>query len=141
MMSCDQSRVYEENQEINAGIWDMKQKPVFEFDIPDTVTRYNLYFNMRHTDTYYYSNMYVFFHTTMPNGKISTDTVEFQLADPTTGQWLGKGQSTIHDCQMCFRRGMRFPVAGHYSLSIEQAMRMEQLPGVVDAGLRIERAN
>lgn len=137
---CDSNRVFESNQEIKGGTWDMKQQPEFGFDIPDTLTRYNLYFNLRHTQDYYYSNIYVFFHTTLPNGKISTDTVEFQLADPTTGQWLGKGQSDILDCQMQFRKGMRFPVPGHYTLRIEQAMRMEQLPGVIDAGLRIEHA-
>lgn len=137
---CDNARLFEENREIENNSWNMNQKLKFDFDIADTQTPYNLYFNLRHTDDYPFSNIYVFFHTTMPGGQTSTDTVEFQLANPQTGAWLGKGQGELHDCQMRFRSGMRFAKAGHYSLEIEQAMRTENLDGIKDAGFRIERA-
>jgi gliding motility-associated lipoprotein GldH len=137
---CDSARVFEENREMENSSWNMNQKLNFEFDIPDTQTPYNLYFNLRHTDDYPFANIYVFFHTTVPGGEISTDTVEFQLANPQTGAWLGKGQGELHDCQMRFRTGMKFTKAGHYKLEIEQAMRTEQLDGIKDAGFRIERA-
>ncbi|MFN8714480.1 MAG: gliding motility lipoprotein GldH [Bacteroidota bacterium] len=140
LAGCDSARVFEENREMENSSWNMNQKLNFEFDIPDTQTPYNLYFNLRHTDDYPFANIYVFFHTTVPGGEISTDTVEFQLANPQTGAWLGKGQGELHDCQMRFRTGMKFTKAGHYKLEIEQAMRSEQLDGIKDAGFRIERA-
>lgn len=140
LAGCDSARVFEENREMENSSWNMNQKLNFEFDIPDTQTPYNLYFNLRHTDDYPFANIYVFFHTTVPGGEVSTDTVEFQLANPQTGAWLGKGQGELHDCQMRFRTGMKFTKAGHYKLEIEQAMRSEQLDGIKDAGFRIERA-
>lgn len=138
-VSCDGTRLYEENREVNGGVWDMKQKLAFDFEIPDTTTKYNFYFNVRNTDEYPYSNLYVFFHTSFPNGKMGNDTIEFPLADEQ-GRWYGKGQGDVHDCRLIFRKGVRFPLAGKYHMEIEQAMRMEQLPGVIDAGIRIERA-
>jgi gliding motility-associated lipoprotein GldH len=39
-----------------------------------------------------------------------------------------------------FKKNVRFPLAGKYHMDVEQAMRMEQLPGILNAGIRIERA-
>lgn len=136
--SCDDNRLYDENRDINDGVWDIKDKLTFDFEIPDTITKYNFYFNVRNSDDYPYSNIYVFFKTSFPNGKSSVDTVEFPLADDN-GRWYGKGQGDVHDCRLVFRQGVRFPLAGKYHMEVEQAMRMEQLPGVLNAGIRIER--
>ncbi|MDQ3110230.1 MAG: gliding motility lipoprotein GldH [Bacteroidota bacterium] len=138
--SCEDNSLYDENRDINEGVWDMNQKLSFDFDVPDTVTKYNLYFNIRNTDDYQFRNIYVFFKTTFPNGKTSVDTVEFPLADPVDGRWYGKGQGDVHDCRLVFRQGVRFALPGNYHMEVEQAMRMEQLPGVLSAGIRIERA-
>jgi gliding motility-associated lipoprotein GldH len=138
-ISCDDKMMYEENREIKDNTWDMKNQLSFDFDVPDTNTKYNFYFNVRNTDDYPYSNIYVFFHTKFPNGKMGNDTVEFPLADDQ-GHWYGKGQGDLYDCRLIFRQGVRFPLAGKYHMDIEQAMRMEQLPGIQSAGIRIERA-
>jgi len=121
-ISCDDKMMYEENREIKDNTWDMKNQLSFDFDVPDTNTKYNFYF-----------------HTKFPNGKMGNDTVEFPLADDQ-GHWYGKGQGDLYDCRLIFRQGVRFPLAGKYHMDIEQAMRMEQLPGIQSAGIRIERA-
>ncbi|MBI3511148.1 MAG: gliding motility lipoprotein GldH [Bacteroidetes bacterium] len=139
LFSCDDKLLFEQNQEVNGTAWDVKQHLVFDFDVPDTVTKYNFYFNIRNTDEYPFSNIYVFFHTKFPNGKMGNDTVEFPLADET-GHWLGKGQGDLHDCRLVFRQGVRFPLAGKYHMEVEQAMRMEELPGIKNVGIRIARA-
>ena len=136
--SCDDNRMYDENRDIKDGVWDINNHLTFDFDVPDTTTKYNFYLNIRNTDDYPYSNIYVFFKTTYPNGKMGNDTVEFPLADET-GRWYGKGQGDVHDCRLVFRQGVRFPLSGKYHMEIIQAMRMEQLPGVMNAGIRIEK--
>jgi gliding motility-associated lipoprotein GldH len=136
---CDSNRLFEENKEITNDTWDMNQRVSFEFDVPDTITKYNLYFNVRNTDDYPFSNLYIFSHISFPNGKTGVDTVELPLTNPD-GSWIGNGQGDIHDCQLIFRKGVRFPVAGEYRIELEQAMRMEKLPGIKDVGIRIERA-
>lgn len=139
LVSCDDAVLYEKNEDIKNGSWNMKQQLGFDFEVPDTTTRYNFYFNIRNTDEYPFSNIYVFFHTKFPNGKMGNDTIEFPLMDENTGQWKGKGQGDIHDCRLIFRQNARFPVAGKYHMDVEQAMRMEELPGIMNAGIRIEK--
>lgn len=139
LTGCDPNRLFEENKEITDGVWDMNQRVSFDFEVPDTTTKYNVYFNVRNTDDYPFSNLYIFSHIDFPNGKKGVDTVELPLTNPD-GSWIGSGQGEIHDCQLIFRRNVRFPVAGKYHMEIEQAMRMEKLPGVRDVGVRIERA-
>lgn len=131
--------MFEQNTEIKDNTWNLKNQLSFDFDVPDTNTKYNFYFNVRNTDDYPYSNIYVFFHTKFPNGKMGNDTVEFPLADDQ-GHWYGKGQGDLYDCQLVFRQNVRFPLAGKYHMDVEQAMRMTDLPGVQSAGIRIERA-
>jgi gliding motility-associated lipoprotein GldH len=139
LTSCDDTRLFEENKEIPDGDWDISERVVFDFEVPDTTTFYNFYFNVRNTDDYPFSNLYVFSHIEFPNGKTGTDTIELPLTNPD-GSWVGNGQGDIHDCQLIFRKNVRFPVAGKYHMEIEQAMRMEKLPGIKDVGIRIERA-
>lgn len=137
--SCDSTVMYEENREVPDGDWDISERMSFDFDVPDTTTLYNFYFNVRNTDDYMFSNLYVFSHIDFPNGKAGTDTIELPLTNPD-GSWIGNGQGDVHDCQLIFRKGVRFPVAGKYHMEVEQAMRMEKLPGVKNIGIRIERA-
>jgi gliding motility-associated lipoprotein GldH len=136
--SCDDAVFYEENRDITDGSWKQKQRISFDFEIPDTNTHYNFYFNVRNTDEYLFRNLYVFMHTKFPNERMGHDTIEFPLADER-GHWYGKGQGDIHDCRLIFKKNVRFPVAGKYHMEIEQGMRSEELPGLIDAGIRIER--
>lgn len=139
LTACDSTGLYDESRDIEGGEWDISERLAFDFEVPDTLTKYNFYFNIRNTDDYPYSNIYVFFRTTFPDGKTAVDTVELPLAD-ANGRWYGKGQGDVHDCRLVFRQGVRFPAAGKYHMEVEQAMRMEALPGVINAGIRIERA-
>lgn len=139
LTSCDQSRLFEDNKELPDGDWDISERASFDFIVPDTTTLYNFYFNVRNTDDYKFSNLYIFSHIQFPNGKTGIDTIELPLTNPD-GSWIGNGQGDIHDCQLIFRKGVRFPVAGTYHLEIEQAMRMEKLPGINSVGIRIEEA-
>lgn len=139
LSSCDSTVMYEENREVPEGDWDISERMSFDFDVPDTTTLYNFYFNVRNTDDYLWSNLYVFSHIDFPNGKKGTDTVNLPLTNPD-GSWIGNGQGDIHDCQLIFRKNVRFPVAGKYHMEVEQGMRMEKLPGIKNIGIRIERA-
>ncbi|MFN3875215.1 MAG: gliding motility lipoprotein GldH, partial [Flavobacteriales bacterium] len=64
------------------------------------------------------------------------------LADPA-GRWLGKGTGFIfasRHAKVLYRWGNTFPASGRYTMRIEQAMRDNPLPGVIDVGVSIERS-
>ena len=55
------------------------------------------------------------------------------------GRWLGDGLGDIFDNRILFKEGVKFPQAGEYRFELFQAMRINPLPGIMDAGIRIEK--
>jgi gliding motility-associated lipoprotein GldH len=137
--SCDNKRIYEENQTIPETVWGSDNILKFDVEIADTVLPTNFYVNVRNADGYPYNNLFLFIKTTFPNGKTSDDTLECVLADEK-GKWLGSGMGDIYDNQIPFKRNVRFPVSGKYTFEIQQGMRLDKIPLIMDIGLRIEKA-
>lgn len=138
--SCDSARVYEENKELPGNVWNVDNVVKLEVDITDTTAPTNFYINVRNAEGYPYSNIYLFIKTKFPNGQESNDTLECVLADEK-GQWLGSGMGDIYDNQIPFKRNVRFPVSGKYVFELQHGMRIDDLPLIMDVGLRIEKAN
>ncbi|MDQ3046834.1 MAG: gliding motility lipoprotein GldH [Bacteroidota bacterium] len=139
LSSCDDERIYEENESIPESGWSHDKALVFNVDIKDPATAANFYLNVRNADGYPYSNLFLFINTKFPNGKESNDTLECMLADDK-GKWLGKGIGDIYDNQIPFKRNVRFPLAGNYTFEIRHGMRADLIPLIMDVGLRIEKA-
>ncbi len=137
--SCDSARIFEQNQEIPESGWAQTNVIKFDVDIKDPATAAHFYVNVRNADGYPYGNVFLFIKTVFPNGKFSSDTLECVLADEN-GKWLGTGVGDLYDNQIPFKRNVRFPQAGTYHFEIEQGMRMENVPLILDVGLRIEKA-
>lgn len=137
--SCDSTRLFEENVEIPDNNWYADHPLVFQTNITDTVQAYHVYINLRNASHYPFSNVFLFLNTTFPNGEIDRDTIEIMLATPE-GKWLGDGLGDIWDNRILFKRYVRFPQAGEYRFEFIHAMRIDPLPGIMDAGIRIERA-
>jgi len=140
LLSCNSKNAFDENQKIINEVWNADQKLSFVVPVTDTITPNNFYINIRNSDGYPYSNIYMFITTIFPNGKSSKDTLECTLADES-GKWLGEGLGDIWDNQILFKKHIRFPSTGQYTFIIEQAMRTAQLPLILDVGLRIEKQN
>jgi len=142
LISCDSNRLYEKNISIDNDMWSLEQMPSFEFENTDTISEVNLILNIRHSSIYPFSNLWVFIHTLSPSGAPQVDTLEATLSQKD-GKWLGDGLGDIWDLQVPFKK-IRLNESGTYSFKIEQAMRhgnlskIEQLPGVMEIGLRIE---
>ena len=138
LVSCDQDRVFEKNIKIPDGVWSFHDPVRFEVYIEDTVSMHNLYINIRNTSMYPMRNLYLFIETTAPSGHTLTDTVEVILADDK-GKWYGSGLGDIWDLSQLYKQNIRFAQKGKYSFRYEQAMRTENLPFILDVGLRIEK--
>jgi len=137
--ACDKQRVFDENQELKDNSWDQSNKLRFTTTIADSTSAHTLYLNVRNAGWYPFSNLFIFVHTTLPNGAIPIDTAQCVLADDN-GKWLGDGLGDLYDNRILFKKNFRFPQLGKYTFELEQAMRVNPLPGIMDAGIRIERA-
>jgi len=136
--SCKSNSFYDNVYDIKKGEWQKKQ--VVRFDVPvlDTIHGYNLLFEIRNTNEYPYSNLFLFVTTTSPNRATKRDTLEITLADEK-GKWLGQGLGGIRSNEFEFKNNIRFPVPGYYKVEITQGMRDDVLRGIIDVGLKITR--
>lgn len=139
LTACDKNRVYEQNTNISQYSWDYKIPLTFSVEITDTISPNNMYINVRNDGTYRFSNLFLFVNTILPQGQHLRDTVEITLAS-ADGQWLGKGLGDIYANRYMFRKNFRFPQKGTYKFELIQAMRVNPLLGIMDAGIRIEKA-
>jgi len=143
LTGCADNVVYQADVPVPDGSWDRAFIPKFEFDISDTVLQHDVYIDVRHTGQYPFSDLFLFVDLEGPGGRTMRDTVDCLLADPT-GRWYGKGTGFIFadriQAKVLYKLRNRFPSSGRYSIKLEQAMRTEQLQGVLDIGVSIERA-
>lgn len=125
------------------GRWERNWSPTFSFEVYDTLGPHDIYLDLRHTGDYPFSNIYTFVTLKGPGGGVLVDTVECLLADPT-GRWYGEGGGFIRSyrkAHVLYRMHNRFPRKGRFTITLEQAMRMDSLPGIIDVGVSIERAS
>jgi gliding motility-associated lipoprotein GldH len=120
--------------------WFIDKPVVMNAVIQDTMKKYNVYINIRNAGYYRFSNLYLFVNTRFPDGQIQRDTVECILASPE-GKWLGDGLGDIWDNRVLFKKNVMFRQPGDYRFELIQAMRIDPLPGIMDAGIRIEYAD
>ena len=118
--------------------WSQENRIAFDVTIDDTLSPYAFGIGLRHLENYRYSNLFVFLHTTKPNGYRTIDTIECTLATPE-GRWIGKSSGSMRDLNVPLREDLLFPLKGTYHFEIEQAMREPNLKGISDIGLYIAK--
>jgi gliding motility-associated lipoprotein GldH len=139
-VSCKNLSVYDASIDIPKETWTLDSIAKFKVDIVDTSSVHNILVNIRNTNDYPNSNLYLFIQTTSPTGATLRDTLECILADDK-GNWLGKGFGAIHDSQFPYKDFILFPEKGIYVFDIQQGMRTHSLKGIASIGLRVEKVN
>ncbi len=139
LMACDGDAVFEKNIKLDDNRWYQENVIKLEAEIKDSISPMNLYVNVRNASGYQFRNLFVFLTTTTPENAKSRDTLELILADDA-GKWLGEGMGDIWDNRILFKKNFQFPSTGKYTFELEQAMRVDPLPQIMDAGIRIEKA-
>lgn len=119
------------------GEWSATEPAVFEFSIQDTTRAFDFLLDLRHTEAYPFSNLYLFMQLDFPNGKKSIDTLECVLADER-GRWFGRSPGDLVDHRILLNERAIFPLKGDYKITIAQAMRVEPLPEIMDVGFALE---
>jgi gliding motility-associated lipoprotein GldH len=138
LLSCNKDAVYIKSESIPGNIW-VAEKPL-EFNVPmnDTLSKYSIYITLRNENEYSFSNLYLFIDVHSPMHITEHDTMECILATPE-GKWLGHGLGDIWDNKFLFKSNVRFRKQGDYLFTVTQAMRIDSLPMIMDAGISIEK--
>jgi gliding motility-associated lipoprotein GldH len=136
--SCNNNVVFTGSEAMNGNVWVLNHVPSFDVNVTDTITSNNVIFTIRTGSSYPFRNIFLFVKTTSPDGKSITDTLQYNLADEK-GTWLGKGFGDIKELDLTYKSNVYFPVKGIYNFNIQHGMRAEDLVGVYDFGIRVEK--
>ncbi|CAG5071730.1 hypothetical protein DYBT9623_03722 [Dyadobacter sp. CECT 9623] len=140
LVSCDDSIVYKAHEDIDDGLWYIKNKPSFKVEITDTTQVYNLYYLLRNTLQYPYYNLYLTRNFTGPDQKLISNTLEeVYLSNEVTGKPYGHGLGDLFDHKIPFLKNYRFSKAGIYTITLSQSMRQNPLPFVMSVGISVEK--
>lgn len=139
LTSCDSRRVFEQFKEVEDSVWNQSDVKSFDVEIDDHLLDYDLIFMLRNSGSYPFQNLFVFVSREAPDGSLNKDTLNIPLANPQ-GRWNGSGLGDIKELEVMYRYKFRFPESGSYHFEFEQGMRREELEGIHDLGLRVERS-
>jgi gliding motility-associated lipoprotein GldH len=135
---CGRDTIYTDSVPMPSETWTLSDAAEFSPEINDTSSLNNIFFTIRTGSSYPFQNIWLFISTSSPSGKIISDTLEYNLADEK-GEWYGRGFGDIHELRLPFRNAVYFPEKGQYTFQVRHGMRAENLKGVYDFGLRIEK--
>jgi gliding motility-associated lipoprotein GldH len=138
LTACNSNVVYTDSITMPDNNWGLMNIHTFKVPVNDTINSNNIFFTIRTGSSYPYRNIYLFTTTTSPDGRIITDTLQYNLADEK-GKWYGKGFGDVHELNLPFKTNVFFPLKGTYQFKIQHGMRIEDLKGVYDFGVKIER--
>ncbi|MEH6536943.1 MAG: gliding motility lipoprotein GldH [Psychroserpens sp.] len=147
-VSCDSNRVFDEYKSV-PDEWNKANKIEFKVTPPDSTRAYNLFVNLRNTEDYKYSNLFLIVEVNYPNGKTLKDTLEYKMANPD-GTFLGTGFTDVKENKLWYKgyeEPFVFNESGEYTVNIQHAMRqngsvdgIDKLEGITDVGFRIEHS-
>lgn len=140
LSSCGGNDVFYQYETVPANGWHQDTAIHFNVNIADTVSRYNVYVNVRNRGEYPHQNLWLFIEQQSPDSTLFVDSINFYLADQR-GKWLGSGVGSVYEMPVLYRQNIQFPDSGNYSFSFRQGMRDSVLTGLNDLGLRIEKVS
>lgn len=135
--SCTHNNLVDTNNAVAENNWTYAKSAKATVEITDINSSYKIFFKLRHTSDYRYSNLFVLAHL-KGNGLHKTTRYQFKLAK-ADGEWLGKGSGDIYAYNFTLQTGYRFAKPGKYEIEIEQNMRDNPLSGISDVGITVEK--
>ncbi len=140
LASCNFSdTIYNEYKELPAEGWNKDSAAVYNVDVKDITSNYQVIANVRNRGEYRWQNLWLFVSYTQPDSVVVNDTIECYLAD-NTGKWLGSGFGSLYEMPVLVKKNFKFKQAGNYKFTIQQGMRDSILTGINDIGLEIIKA-
>lgn len=138
LTACTTVDLYEKTVSLKDEQWSSSYKPEFNFTIKDTLSQYQAYFVIRHTQKYNYKNIWINYYYQPPADTLHKGTQEFQLATNDKG-WLGTGMDDIYEQRIKLSQDPGKLKAGEYKFILENIMREDPLQHVLNVGIRIEK--
>ena len=137
---CRQIDVYEKHTTIPDETWQANLPAEGSFNIADTISSYNLFIVLRHTDAYNFNNIWLNVGLQAPGDTMYIQKVDLSIGSDANG-WEGTGMNDIWEVRKKLNtEPRRFKRVGIYNYTVTHAMRTNPLHHIMNVGLRIEKA-
>jgi gliding motility-associated lipoprotein GldH len=137
LSGCRQTALYERLANIPGARWDQGFVPTYSFQIADTTSYYRIYVVIRHTNRYAYRNIWL--NAGMQHPADTMRVQQFELALASGEKWLGVGMDDVYERRIqLFPNPVKFARSGTLVMSLQHTMRINPLPEVLQAGIRVE---
>ena len=123
--SCEKNLVFDQFQKVDQNKWQKDSVINFVYEAKDTLSKNNIYVNLRNNKTYEYSNLFLIVGIDFPNNYQIIDTLEYEMTTPE-GRFLGTGISDVLENKLEYKTNVNFPVSGNYTIHVQDAMRKSQ---------------
>lgn len=141
LAACQTVDVFEKNVSIPGHEWRSSFQPEVAFDVTDTMALYNIYVVLRHQDAYRYNNIWMNVYFQLPGDTLRKERLDLRLATDDRG-WLGTGMDDIFEHRILItREPRRLAIPGRYVFRLENLMREDPLPHVMNVGIRVEKVS
>lgn len=143
LVGCQDKIVFSKYKSFSKG-WSTTDTLRYNFEAPDTIKPYHLFFNTRLNQDYEFDNLYLIAKISFPNGKQIGDTLEYEMAYPN-GELMGTGFGSIKESKLWYKSNVTFTEKGDYNIEVKHAMRkfgkieaLDTLQGIMDFGIHLE---
>lgn len=138
LISCDNTRLVEVNQDFNNRMWPIEPVLSFDFEIADDSIQYRTFLNLRNSMDYGNSNIYINYSLSSGETVLADSLVHLDLFQIKTGHPYGSGIGDIFDHQRLVFDNLSL-AKGTYSIKMQHYMRVDSLSEILSAGVRVEK--
>ena len=138
--SCSDSKVFEDYHKFDDLSWNRFNNQKFDVPIEDTETEYDIFIAFRHLPGIPYKEIKINFTMHLPDGEFRTANHILELTDKE-GNSLSNCLGDFCDISFPVRKGFTFSESGIVRFEIENKYTKVEMPGIVEVGLIIKKAN
>jgi gliding motility-associated lipoprotein GldH len=131
--------VYEKTVAFANHSWNTNNRPSFNFTVTDTASFYNIYIVLRHTDAYRYNNIWINLTTIAPGDTAKSQQLNLKIGD--NRKWFGSAMDDIIEYRVPVTQNAVPLKRGNYTFILQHIMRQDELQGILNAGIRVEKSN
>jgi len=138
LTACNSDLIFDESKDIPNASWSYANPIPFEFEVKDTTKTYQVLLEMTHAGDFGFQNCYVQITTRFPNGEEKKQAVSLELA-AQSGIWNGECSGNTCSLEIPLQAKAKFKQPGKHSITVEQFMRVDPLPGIKAISLKIKQ--
>ena len=135
--ACGPNYIFEKEQIIPKEEWAYDNLLDFDFEIQDSLKRYNLLLDITYQKNYPKQNLYLQIHSIFPDREALKQVLNIDLLDKQ-GRYKGNCNDEFCTLEILLQSEAYFNTLGKHTIRIAQFMRINPLPGIKSMKLKIE---